>query len=129
MAAINRFLQIPSTVIHPVHVTLTGPHHGIRSLVRLIEDPYYRGNLHYRDNAISPSFDVRESDNVFFLEGEFPGVADKKDIMIERLGSRTLQIRSSVARFDLRAEWSSAWMIPMEKGREEEPAMNDEEEA
>jgi hypothetical protein len=55
--------------------------------------------------------------------------ADKKDIMIERLGSRTLQIRSSVARFDLRAEWSSAWMIPMEKGREEEPAMNDEEEA
>ncbi len=89
-----------------MHITLTEPHAGLRSIVRTIEDPYFHiPSHHHHDVVFSPSFDVRESDSAFFLEGEFPGVVRKENIKIEKLGPRTLLVESNMARFDVDAEW------------------------
>jgi HSP20 family protein len=90
-------------------MTLTEPHASLRSLVRTIEDPYYsKASHHYHQDVLSPSFDVRESNTAIFLEGEFPGVARKEDITIEKLGPRTLLVESKVARFNVEAEWGQS---------------------
>jgi len=68
--------------------------------------------------AFSPGFDVRESDSAFFLEGEFPGIERKEDITIEKLGPRTLLVESSMARFDLGAEWGQPALAPLNPVRE-----------
>jgi len=104
MASLNQFLS-PS-ISRPVHMTLTEPRSSLRSLFRATEDPYHnKSSYHQREDVFSPSFDVRESDSAFFLEGEFPGVGGKEDIMIEKLGPRTLLVESNVTRFDVEAEW------------------------
>jgi HSP20 family protein len=112
MAPFNQFL-FPSSVIRPVHMTLTGPHPSLRSLVHAIEDPYFEKNTHHHhEDVYSPKFDVRESDSAFFLEGEFPGAMRKEDIIIEKLGPRTLLVESKVTRFDVRAEWGQSVLAP-----------------
>jgi HSP20 family protein len=113
MAPFNQFL-FPSSVIRPVHMTLTGPHPNLSSLVHAIEDPYFDKNSHHRHEDIySPKFDVRESDSAFFLEGEFPGVMRKEDLTIEKLGPRTLLVEANVTRFDVRAEWGQSVLAPI----------------
>jgi len=54
----------------------------------------------------APNFDVRESANYYFLEGEFPGIGSKSDIHIEWVGHRTLVVEARVAKLDEEAEWS-----------------------
>ncbi|RFU27773.1 hypothetical protein B7463_g8558, partial [Scytalidium lignicola] len=106
MAPLDQLLYT-QPVIRPVHVTLTEPHPNFRTLVRTLEDPYYKHNYFQvkRHDVISPAFDVRETDGFFFLEGEFPGVSNKEEILIQQLGSRTLLVETKVERFDLEKEW------------------------
>jgi len=116
MAPFDQFPQFlfPSAAFRPVHVTLSEPHPGLRSILRTIEDPYLRDSSHHHHEVdFSPSFDVRESDSAFFLEGEFPGVARKEDITIEKLGPRTLLVESSLARFDIQTEWGQHAIPPV----------------
>jgi HSP20 family protein len=116
MAPFDQFPQFlfPSA-FRPVHITLTEPHPGLRSIVRTIEDPYfYNHPHHHHEGVFSPSFDVRESDSAFFLEGEFPGLERKEDIMIEKLGPRTLLVESKMARFNLNAEWGQPALAPLD---------------
>src|SRR5436190_19534588 len=99
----------PGNRYSPSHVTLSDPASPtslFRSLVHYIDDPFYyhtpetdkehadRGVEHaehkteyalvhhrpHRRGMATPSFDVHETTTCFFLEGEFPGIADKKDI-------------------------------------------------
>jgi HSP20 family protein len=110
MAPFSQFL--PPSVTRPVHMTLAEPHSGLRSLARVIEDQYYSKPSHrYHEDVLSPSFDVRESDSAFFLEGEFPGVGRKEDITIEKLGPRTLLVESNLTRFNIDAEWGKAVLV------------------
>ena len=116
MAPFDQFppFFFPSAAFRPVHVTLTEPHPGLRSIVHTIEDPYFRSpSHHHHEVAYSPSFDVCESDSAFFLEGEFPGVGTKDDITIEKLGPRTLLVESNMARFDLYDEWGLPALAPL----------------
>lgn len=54
---------------------------------------------HNRTNrAFSPRFDVYETDDAYHLEGDLPGVADKKSIGIEFSDVRTLLVRGRVDR-------------------------------
>jgi HSP20 family molecular chaperone IbpA len=123
MALLNQFL-FPSSIIRPVHMTLTGPHPSLRSIFHTIEDPYYnRCSRHDHEKVLSPSFDVRETDSAVFLEGEFPGVARKEDITIEKLGPRTLLVESKVTHFDVEAEWGQSALVHLgtiEDGKQEE---------
>ena len=117
MAPLNQFL-CSSSIIRPVHVTL-GPHPTLRSIIRTIEDPYYNKDSQYHhENVLSPTFDVRESDSAFFLEGEFPGVGRKEDISIEKLGPRTVLVESNAARFDIKAEWGQYLLAPLSSTQE-----------
>jgi HSP20 family molecular chaperone IbpA len=101
MALLNQFL-FPSSIIRPVHMTFTGPHPSLRSILHTIENPYYSKSSHHdHENVLYPSFDVRETDSTVFLEGEFPGAARKEDITIEKLGPRTLFVESKVTHFDV----------------------------
>jgi HSP20 family molecular chaperone IbpA len=61
---------------------------------------------HHRGIA-TPSFDIHETTTCFFLEGDFPGIADKKDIVIEKVGPRSFAIEARSPRFSLHDEWAS----------------------
>jgi HSP20 family molecular chaperone IbpA len=52
-----------------------------------------------------PNFDIRETDDAYYLEGEFPGVRDRDSIFIEHLGSRGLLIEARSKKLDLSREW------------------------
>ena len=93
-------------MIRPEHVTIADPRLTLRSLVHTIEDPYYSQSHPNHHNSFSPRFDVRESDSAFFLEGEFPGIARKEDIVIEKLGKRTLLVQTTNCRFNVDEEWN-----------------------
>jgi HSP20 family protein len=105
-----------SNLIHPQHTNLADvssrPMHVIG---QLINDPWFTiDELRRRHKAsgekgehqsFTPNFDVRESADYYFLEGEFPGVASKSDIHIEWVGHRTLSIEAMVSTVDEEAEW------------------------
>jgi HSP20 family molecular chaperone IbpA len=94
-------------------MTLAESNPSLRSLLYSIEDPNYnKYSHHYDGHVFPPSFDVRESDSAFFLEGDFPGVGRKEDITIEKLGPRTLIVESKVTRFNINAEWGQSASAP-----------------
>jgi len=116
-----------SNLIHPQHINLsdgkTRPMHSIHTIGQLINDPWYtidelkrrhnanvpgRGGHHHQEEDLmfAPNFDVRESANYYFLEGEFPGIANKSDIHIEWVGHQTLVIEAKVVPLDEEAEWA-----------------------
>lgn len=94
-------------VLRPVHVTLSEPHPSIRSLVQTLEDLYYNDKTlsqeKYHD-IHSSKFDVRENNKAFFLKGEFPSIGNKEEILIQKLGPRTLFVKAKVVRFNLEDE-------------------------
>lgn len=101
-------LIFPRSVLHPVHMTLSDQHRGLHSLIHTIQDPYYNSNIQpfvKHHNVFPPLFDVRETDDAFFLEGEFPGIGAKEDILIEKLGPRTLLVETKQEHYDLEKEW------------------------
>ncbi|KAJ9630753.1 hypothetical protein H2203_001277 [Taxawa tesnikishii (nom. ined.)] len=65
------------------------------------EDPYHYLPFHHGEHIIHPKFDFRESDEAYFLEGEFPGIAKKEDIQLEWAGERTLVVNATVEKVDL----------------------------
>ncbi|KAF2401211.1 HSP20-like chaperone [Trichodelitschia bisporula] len=117
-------------LIHPLHTNLADPSqrpvHMIREIITdpWISDlfsghtPHVRSRLapdphdsdisfhHAQDEVLTPpSFDVRESDTYYFLEGEFPGLATKRDILIEWSGTRMLIVEATIQKTDVVAEW------------------------
>jgi HSP20 family molecular chaperone IbpA len=107
-----------SNFIHPQHTNLadsSSSNRPMHIIGQLINDPWFTiDELRHRYKAageqgdhpsFAPNFDVRESADYYFLEGEFPGVANKNDIHIEWVGRRTLVIEVRVARLDEEAEW------------------------
>src|SRR5947209_5994330 len=94
-----------NSVCHPVHFTLPGS--GSSVSVR----PYYDGsqvidhNGHWHPDIATSHFDVHESEIAYFLEGEFPGVADKHAITLKQVGPQTLMIETKLAKIDIKSEW------------------------
>ncbi|KAF1345793.1 hypothetical protein BDV97DRAFT_28385 [Delphinella strobiligena] len=60
---------------------------------------------HGDKHTIAPLFDVRETSEAYFLEGEFHGVSTTEDIKVEWTGPRTISIEANVSRVDLETEW------------------------
>jgi HSP20 family molecular chaperone IbpA len=50
---------------------------------------------------------VRETEAAYFLEGEFPGIADKDSIKLEWVDGRTLAIDAWIVKVDLSHEWGA----------------------
>lgn len=55
--------------------------------------------------SISPRFNVRETANAFFLEGELPGVGDRSKVSLQRIGERDLMIEADSSQLDIEREW------------------------
>jgi len=95
-------------------VTVAASIPPLRPLTSHLDDPFFDGTkdptrtgAHHHD-VVAPRFDVEEADDAYFLQGEFPGVADKNEITLERCGPRTLAVMAHVPKFDLRTEWVAA---------------------
>ena len=90
---------------HPVHLTLPSYHSSISI------QPYYDAaqaiarNGQWHPDIATSHFDVHESELAYFLEGEFPGIADKSEITLEQVGPQTLMIKTKLAKFDVGSEW------------------------
>jgi len=128
-----------SNLIHPQHINLADgksrPMHSIHTIGQLINDPWYTidelkrrhdanvpshgGHNRGEDLMFAPNFDVRESSNYYFLEGEFPGIANKSDIHIEWVGHQTLVIEAKVAPIDEEAEWAISHGVAGDKSNKE----------
>ncbi|RPA94914.1 HSP20-like chaperone [Choiromyces venosus 120613-1] len=58
--------------------------------------------LHYRTSpqrkAFSPRFDIRETTNVYIVEGELPGLADKSNLSVEFTDKGDLVVKGRVDR-------------------------------
>jgi len=98
-----------SILSHPVHTNIFEPTQGIRMLSNLVDDPWYTEHLNRkyrnREGITTPDFDVVETSSAYFLEGNFAGIGNKKDIKIEWVGNRTLVIEADVEREDLELVW------------------------
>jgi HSP20 family molecular chaperone IbpA len=103
-----------NTFLHPSHVTV-GPSHrpSLRSVIDYLGDPYLTSGkdihqgLRSSDNehVFLPNFDIRETADAYYLEGEFPSVCDRDSIFIEHLGSRGILIEARSKKLDLSREW------------------------
>jgi len=106
-----------NTLLHPSHVTVgaQGPGHrpSLRTVIDYLGDPYFTSakdthqGLHdsYNEHVFLPNFDIRETADAYYLEGEFPSVRDRDSIFIEHLGSRGLLIEARSKKLDLSREW------------------------
>jgi HSP20 family molecular chaperone IbpA len=94
-----------SSFCHPVHMILTSSQPALSLDPSNDEPQHVARNSHRRPDIATPNFDVHETEIAYFLEGEFPGIADKNAITLEQVGPRTLMIETKLANFDLASEW------------------------
>lgn len=71
------------------------------------------------------SFDVRETDGAYFLDGEFPGVGHTEDIKMEWTGKRTLSVEAKLSRVDIEKEWDI--VLPKEEAQHETEEVVDDD--
>ena len=87
-------------ILHPHHVSLVNKPFNLQSLFHSFEDrvdPYYGidgGRSH--KSLYSPRFNVCETETAYVLDGELPGVEDKKQITVEWLMNQILIIRGMI---------------------------------
>lgn len=67
-------------------------------------------SIRRRANIGTPDFDVHESEIAYFLEGEFPGVEDKTEIILKQVTPVTLMVEAKVPNCDL---LHFGWEVPM----------------
>jgi HSP20 family molecular chaperone IbpA len=70
----------------------------------LISDGHFRTSVHH-ETGFSPDFDLRETSEAYFLEGEFPGISGGSAIKLQWLDERTLRVEGTIHKTDLKTEW------------------------
>lgn len=89
-----------SQMLHPHHVSLLKNNFNLQSLFHSFadrEDPYYEIDGQGPLKGInSPRFNISETETAYLLNGEFAGLADKKQIIVEWLQNQLLIIRGSI---------------------------------
>src|ERR1022692_3753019 len=89
-----------SCMLHPHHVSLLKNQFSVQSLMHSFEDrvdPYYEidgGRSHRGIN--SPRFNISETETAYLLDGELPGLADKKQLIVEWMQNQLLIIRGKI---------------------------------
>src|SRR3954468_8715287 len=108
-----------NTFLHPSHITVGAPgsNHrpSLRSVIDYLGDPYFSStkDIHqgirdsYNEHVFLPNFDIRETADAYYLEGEFPSVRDRDSIFIEHLGPRGILIEARTKKLDLSQEWGT----------------------
>lgn len=69
--------------------------------------------------AFSPNFDVHETEHEYVLEGELPGLSDKKDVSIEFTDDRTILVHGRIERSHTISRDSHGNVQTIEQGEEQ----------
>ncbi|KAF1839282.1 HSP20-like chaperone, partial [Decorospora gaudefroyi] len=68
-----------------------------------------RRSSHHHEPAFSPDFDLRETPEAYFLEGEFPGISGRNALKLQWIDGCTLRVQGTIRKTDLKEEWGS-WL-------------------
>jgi len=99
---------------------------GPRSrFVHSFTDTYGQHIFHSHNSQQAPSFDISETDDAYFLDGDFPGLANKSDINLKWTGKRTLIVEANVLRPDYEALWQLHFSHPLRRISKTEDANAD----
>jgi HSP20 family protein len=98
---------------YPIESTMSFP----TDILQLLDD----SNRPTTRRAFSPNFDVHETKDSYVLEGEVPGVSDKKNISIEFTDDKTLVVQGRVEKT------LEGWRDEKGKQKEIEPASSEEQ--
>jgi HSP20 family molecular chaperone IbpA len=80
-------------------------HGGVDSRPFISSDwPQLRRN-HSDDSIYTPDFDLRETSDAYFLDGEFPGIQGRGAIHLQWMDGRTLRVQGTVHKLDIKTEW------------------------
>jgi HSP20 family molecular chaperone IbpA len=60
---------------------------------------------HGHDSVYTPDFDLRETSDAYFLDGEFPSIQGRDAINLQWIDARTLRVEGTVYKVDLKKEW------------------------
>jgi len=73
-------------------------HHQSPSHASPAQASHHRG--HTQARAFTPSFDITETPQAYVLEGELPGMSDKKSVDIEFTDHQTLLVKGKIEKVD-----------------------------
>jgi HSP20 family molecular chaperone IbpA len=81
----------------------------VKLVGRVLREPtsILEGRRGIRHHHLSPDFDLRETSDAYFLEGEFPGVSGRSAIKLQWLDGHTLRVEANIWKINLRDEWGS----------------------
>jgi HSP20 family molecular chaperone IbpA len=105
-------------ILHPHHVTLMDHPHNFQSFRRHFDDPYYIHESvdgHSHRGVVAPKFDVYGGQTAYLLNGELPGVADRKEIRINWLTNQTLVVQGYM-RPEIQPDWENGLGVSVENG-------------
>ncbi|CAI9627179.1 unnamed protein product [Alternaria burnsii] len=83
----------------------------------LLSDGHFRRSV-YHETSFSSDFELRETSEAYFLEGEFPGISGGTAIKVHWLDERTLRVKGIIHKTDLKTEWDAG---PAENRSQDQP--------
>lgn len=85
------------------HFRASGRHIGMLHQAPIL----YLDSFRDKQHDLSPNFDVRETAEAYFLEGEFPGINGAHALKVEWLDGNSLRVTGHIYKTDLEAEWAA----------------------
>ncbi|KAF8246647.1 HSP20-like chaperone, partial [Wilcoxina mikolae CBS 423.85] len=88
------------------------------SLFSALNDPLFRALVEPHaqpSKAFAPNFDIQETSAAYIVEGELPGISDKKAVNIEFTDGQTVAIQGRVERSTINGEDAAAKGKELEK--------------
>lgn len=67
----------------------------------------FRGHRDTKHGSFIPDFDLRETADAYYLEGEFPGISGRESINLKWINGSTLHIHSHIDRVEIGDEWDT----------------------
>jgi len=78
-------------------------------------DTFGQHMFHSHNAQQAPSFDISETDSVYLLDGDFPGLCKKSDINLRWTGKRTLVVEAHIPRPDYETLWQTSFGHAIER--------------
>jgi len=99
--------HVNALIHHPNLSNLVDLYDPVKLLSKALHEPHtiFDGKRGIRHRAFTPDFDLRETADAYFLEGEFPGIKGRDALGLKWLDDATLQINGHIERSDLEQEW------------------------
>jgi len=102
--------EINNLLNHPNLQNFVELYDPVKLWKKALHDPraILEGKRGIRHDAYCPDFDLRETAEAYFLEGEFPGISSHEAIKLNWLDGSTLHVEGCICKIDLEKEWGIA---------------------